>query len=152
MSWRGVEGGIEAASKGFDAIMAPNPFCYLDYYQTDDRDNEPLAIGGYIPIEKLYKYEPLEGITKEATPHILGVKVNLWTEYIATPEYLEYMLLPRLLALSEVGWSAIGQKDYDRFVKTVTTTQFPILDKMNYVYAKHLVGISGNEVFENLKK
>lgn len=103
MSWRGTAGGLKAAQMGHDAIMTPNTYYYLDYYQSLDQENEPLAIGGYIPIEKCYSYEPYaKGMTDEEKSHILGVQANLWTEYIASNEHLEYMLLPRMAALSEV--------------------------------------------------
>ena len=133
MSWRGVEGGIKAAAKGFDAIMTPNSFVYFDYYQSEDRDNEPLAIGGNLPIEKVYSYEPLDGITPGAEDRIKGVQANLWTEYIATPEYLEYMLLPRMCALSEVQWCQADGKDYDRFNASLPHT-FEILEAMGMNY------------------
>ena len=97
MSWRGVAGGLQAVRMGHDAIMTPNTFFYLDYYQSLDKENEPLAIGGYLPVEKCYSYEPtVVGMSEEEKAHILGVQSNLWTEYIKTPDQLHYMLLPRL--------------------------------------------------------
>ena len=134
MSWRGVQGGIEAASKGFDAIMTPNGFCYFDYYQTQERDKEPFGIGGDLPLEKVYSYEPFDGIAAGAEKHILGVQANLWTEYIATPEHLEYMLLPRMCALSEVQWCAADKKDYARFDASLDHS-FAILDAMGINYS-----------------
>ena len=133
MSWRGVAGGIAAAAKGFDAIMTPNSHMYFDYYQSQDRDNEPLAIGGYLPVEKVYSYEPLDGITPGAEDRIKGVQANLWTEYIATEDYLEYMLLPRMCALSEVQWCQAEGKDYERFTASLPHT-FEILDAMGMNY------------------
>ena len=133
MSWRGVAGGIKAAAKGFDAIMTPNSHLYFDYYQSQDRDNEPLAIGGYLPVEKVYEYEPLDGITPGAEDRIKGVQANLWTEYIATEDYLEYMLLPRMCALSEVQWCQADEKDYNRFTASLPHT-FEILDAMGLNY------------------
>jgi hexosaminidase len=135
MSWRGVAGGIAAAAKGFDAIMTPNSHMYFDYYQSKDTDNEPFAIGGYLPLERVYSYEPLDGITPGAEDHIIGVQANLWTEYIATPEHLEYMLLPRMCALSEVQWCPADGKDYDRFTASLNHT-FEILDAMGVNYRK----------------
>lgn len=135
MSWRGVAGGIAAAAKGFDAIMTPNSHMYFDYYQSKDTDNEPFAIGGYLPLERVYSYEPLDGITTGAEDHIIGVQANLWTEYIATPEHLEYMLLPRMCALSEVQWCPADGKDYDRFTASLNHT-FEILDAMGVNYRK----------------
>ena len=147
MSWRGVKGGIEAANKGFDAIMTPNSYMYFDYYQSKERDKEPFAIGGFLPVENVYSYEPFEGLTPEAQPHILGVQANLWTEYIATPEHLEYMLLPRMCALSEIQWCNADRKDYTRFDSSLDHT-FKMLDVMGYAYAKHvrgLIGLPGQE-------
>ena len=136
MSWRGVQGGIEAAAKGFDAIMTPNSHMYFDYYQSKDTENEPFAIGGFLPLEKVYSYEPLDGITPGAESHIKGVQANLWTEYIATPEQLEYMLLPRLCALSEVQWCEPETKDYERFSAALNHT-YEILDAMGLNYRKY---------------
>ena len=144
MSWRGVEGGIEAASKGFDAIMTPNGFLYFDYYQGQERDKEPLCIGGYLPIEKVYGYEPFDGIAPGAESHILGVQANLWTEYISTTEHLEYMLLPRLCALSEVQWCAADAKDYDRFDASLDHA-FAIFDAMGMNYSRDCRGEVGLE-------
>ena len=94
MSWRGEAGGLEAARLGHDAVMTPNTYYYLDYYQSLDVANEPFGIGGYLPVEKCYSYEPyVEGMTDEEKAHILGVQANLWTEYIATADHLHYILL-----------------------------------------------------------
>ena len=147
MSWRGVKGGIEASAKGFDVIMSPNSHMYIDYYQSKEKDKEPLAIGGYLPIEKVYSYEPFEGMAEGAEDHILGVQCNLWTEYIATPEYLEYMLLPRMCAAAEVGWSEASDKDFDRFNAALDHT-FKIFDALGYTYCKDvrgIIGLPGNE-------
>ena len=142
MSWRGVKGGIEAANKGFDVVMTPNSYLYFDYYQSKERDKEPFAIGGYLPVEKVYGYEPYEGLTLEAQPHILGVQANLWTEYVATPEHLEYMLLPRMCALSEIQWCAADKKDYDRFDASLDHT-FEMLDAMGVNYCLDVRGLIG---------
>lgn len=142
MSWRGVEGGIEAAAKGFDAIMTPSGFVYFDYYQSQERDKEPFGIGGFLPIEKVYSYEPFDGMAPGAEDHILGVQANLWTEYIPTPEHLEYMLLPRLCALSEVQWCAADAKDWERFNASLDHT-FGILDSMGASYCMDVRGLIG---------
>ena len=142
MSWRGVQGGIEAASKGFDAIMTPNGYCYFDYYQTQERDKEPFGIGGNLPLERVYSYEPFDGIAPGAEKHILGVQANLWTEYIATPQHLEYMLLPRMCALSEVQWCAADKKDYARFDDSLDHS-FEILDAMGMNYSLDCRGLIG---------
>ncbi|MCK5737858.1 family 20 glycosylhydrolase, partial [bacterium] len=104
MSWRGMQGGIEAANAGHNVVMAPTSFCYFDYYQA--KSGEPKAIGGYLPLEKVYSFEPVPAeIAPEKEHFIIGAQANLWTEYIPTPEHAEYMLLPRMCALAEVVWS-----------------------------------------------
>lgn len=148
MSWRGVKGGIKAAGMGYDVIMTPNDFMYFDYCQSEDPQSEPVGIGGFVPVEKVYGYEPLDGMDQQAEKHVLGVQANLWTEYIASNEHLEYMLLPRLLALSEVQWCAQGVRDYDRFKASVTGHQFRILDTMGYTYAKLILGIPGKDIIK----
>ena len=143
MSWRGVAGGLQAVRMGHDAIMTPNTFFYLDYYQSLDKENEPLAIGGYLPVEKCYSYEPtVEGMTEEEKAHILGVQANLWTEYIATPDHLHYMLLPRLAALAEVQWCQPEVKNWERFLDSAD--EFcGIYDIMGYKYGDHLFDTRG---------
>lgn len=136
MSWRGVDGGIQAAAMGFDVIMTPNTYCYFDYYQSKDTAQEPLAIGGNLPIEKVYSYEPYEGLNASQQKHILGVQANLWTEYIGTNEYLEYMLLPRMCALSEIQWCKSSDKNFDRFASSLKTESFKIFDTLGYNYRK----------------
>ena len=138
MSWRGVAGGLEAVRLGHDAIMTPNTFFYLDYYQSDDKENEPLAIGGYLPVEKCYSYEPFTvDMTDEEKAHILGVQANLWTEYIADEAHLQYMLLPRMAALSEVQWCQAENKDWDRFFASADDF-CAIYDISGYNYARHI--------------
>ena len=136
MSWRGVQGGIQASAMGFDVIMTPNTYCYFDYYQSEDQKQEPLAIGGNLPIEKVYGYEPFEGLNAEQQKHILGVQANLWTEYIGTNEYLEYMLLPRMCALSEVQWCDPKAKNFERFSTSMRNGAFKIFDTLGYNYRK----------------
>lgn len=143
MSWRGVAGGIEAAKMGFDAIMTPTKYMYFDYYQSDKKELEPLAIGGFLPIDTVYAYRPLKDIPVEAQKHILGVQANVWTEYIPTPEQLQYMLLPRLAALSEVQWCEPDNKDFERFKKKLTGYHFALYDTMGYTYSKAIVGEYG---------
>ena len=143
MSWRGTAGGLQAARMGHDVIMTPNTFYYLDYYQSLDKENEPLAIGGYIPVEKCYSYEPyVKGMTDEEKSHILGVQANLWTEYIASDDHLEYMLLPRMAALSEVQWCQPETKSWKRFIDSAD--EFcGIYDVMGYNYATHIFDTRG---------
>jgi len=138
MSWRGAEGGIKAAKMGNHAIMVPTTHCYLDYYQTRDTAGEPLAIGGYLPVEKVYSLDPYEMLTADEQRCILGVQANLWTEYIATWPHAEYMLLPRLSALAEVGWS-LDRKDYGDYLRRVRRLA-KIYDACGYNYAKHIFG------------
>lgn len=142
MSWRGTAGGIKAAEKGMDVVMSPNSFMYIDYYQSDKKDLEPLAIGGFLPVEKVYSYEPADGMPENGEEHILGVQCNLWTEYISTPEHLEYMLLPRMCAASEIGWCAADAKDYDRFSASLDHT-VEILDALGMNYSLAYKGLYG---------
>lgn len=115
MSWRGVKGGIEAAQQHHRVIMTPTDFCYFDYYQLKDHDRQPPAIGYYLPVSKVYSFEPLDGIPEEEQQYILGAQANLWTEYVGYPQHVYYMLLPRLDALCEVQWCRPDQKDYEDF-------------------------------------
>ncbi|MGM9752940.1 MAG: beta-N-acetylhexosaminidase [Candidatus Cryptobacteroides sp.] len=138
MSWRGAAGGIKAAQSGRDAIMTPNSYLYFDYCQARASENEPLSIGGYLPITRVYSYEPYdEQMTAQECTRILGVQANLWTEYIATSEHLEYMLLPRLSALSEVQWCRPEIKDFERFRASLWNMK-GIYDALGMNYATHV--------------
>ncbi len=115
MSWRGTAGGIAAARAGHDVIMTPSNSMYFDHYQGQPA-TEPLAIGGYTPLDSVYAFEPVPGsLTPAQARHILGAQANLWTEYIATEAHAEYMLFPRLLALAEVDWTPRGARDWESF-------------------------------------
>jgi hexosaminidase len=115
MSWRGVTGGIEAARQGHDVIMTPTSHMYFDYYQAP-KEGEPLAIGGLLPLQKVYMFEPTpEVLTVEESEYVLGVQANLWTEYIKTGDYAEYMAYPRACALAEVAWTPKDKRDYADF-------------------------------------
>ena len=117
MSWRGEEGGIAAARAGHDVVMAPNTLTYLDYYQSEDRENEPLAIGGYLPLETVYHYEPVPAaLLASEAHHVLGAQAQLWTEYMPDYRQVEYMAFPRLCALAEVVWTSPQHKNYDEFL------------------------------------
>ena len=142
MSWRGAEGGIKAAKMGNHAIMAPTTHCYLDYYQTRDTAGEPLAIGGYLPVEKVYSLDPYEMLTADEQRCILGVQANLWTEYVLSDEHLEYMLLPRLAALSEVQWCLPETKDWNRFIGSFRMDK--IYSQLGYEFAKHIFGVTAS--------
>ena len=115
MSWRGEEGGIAAVTSGHHAIMTPGAYCYLDSYQ-DAPYSQPEAIGGYLPLKKVYAYDPVPAsLTAEQAKLVYGVQGNLWVEYIPTPEHVEYMIYPRMLALAEVAWSAPERKSWSDF-------------------------------------
>ena len=127
MSWRGEEGGITAVTSGHRAIMTPGGYCYLDSYQ-DAPYSQPEAIGGYLPLKKVYSYNPVStSLSAEQAKLVYGAQVNLFTEYVPTPEHVEYMLYPRTLALAEVAWSAPERKSwpdfYARALKAVTDLQ-----------------------------
>jgi hexosaminidase len=116
MSWRGTAGGIDAAKQGHDVIMSPNKYVYLDYYQCEP-EGQPLAIGGYLPLESVYSFDPqFAELMAEEQKHILGLQGNVWTEYIPTPEHMEYMSYPRMFAISEIGWTSGSKKDFEDFL------------------------------------
>ncbi len=135
MSWRGTEGGVQAAKQKHDAIMTPGEFCYLNTYQSDP-SSEPLGNGGFLPLEKVYNYHPIPTeLTDDEAKHILGVQANLWTEYIADYAHLEYMTYPRAIALSEVAWSNPTKKSYSQFIERLKI-HFKRLDLLAVNYSK----------------
>lgn len=138
MSWTGVTPGVKAANAGHDVIFSPGEYAYIDHYQTKEIGNEPMAIGGYLPVEKVYSFNPLpDSMSVEARKHIIGVQANLWTEYIPYETQAEYMLLPRVAALSEVQWLPANKKDYSKFHERVTRLA-RLYDKYGYTYALHI--------------
>ena len=142
MSWRGESGGIAAAKQHHDVVMTPNSYLYFDYYQSLDKANEPLAIGGYLPLETVYSYEPMpKELTADEARHIIGVQANIWTEYMPTFKQMQYMALPRLAALSEVQWSQPALKDYNSFTNRLTEFTH-LYDRLGYNYAKHLYNVA----------
>lgn len=143
MSWRGVGGGIEAAKQHHDVIMTPNSHLYFDYYQTTDTKHEPIAIGGYIPVERVYSLEPTDGIPEREKSFVLGVQANLWTEYIPSFRQVEYMVLPRMAALSEVQWTLPESKDYNKFLQRIPH-MFDLYEVLGYNYAKHLLNVEAS--------
>ncbi|MDO5105135.1 family 20 glycosylhydrolase [Capnocytophaga sp.] len=144
MSWRGIEGGTFAAQTGHDAIMTPMSFLYFDYYQSQDTENEPLAIGGYVPVERAYSFEPVpEVLTPEKRKHILGVQANIWTEYIKTFKQVQYMALPRFAALAEVQWTQPEKKNYPDFLKRVVPL-IKIYELYGYNYATHIFDLKSD--------
>lgn len=139
MSWRGESGGIEAARLKHRVIMTPNTYCYFDYYQSKDCDNEPFAIGGFLPIKHVYDYEPLPAnLTPEEQSYIWGVQCNVWTEYIPTFSHVQYMMLPRGAALSEVQWSLPEAKDYEKFKNERLPRLIKIYELYGYNYSRRI--------------
>lgn len=129
--WRGIEHAVTAARHGNDVIMCPTDYCYFDYYQAD-KNEEPIAIGGYVPLGKVYDFDPMpEGLSEAEANHILGGQCNLWTEYVRTPAKAEYMLLPRLCALSECVWTPTDRKNWNNFVAKVELHQH-VLQQTGY--------------------
>ena len=148
MSWRGIEGAIEAAKQHHDVVMTPSSHCYFDYYQSEN-ENEPLSIGGFLPLEKVYSFNPIpDELSPEESKYILGVQANVWTEYIPNPKQVEYMVFPRILAMSEMDWSKPENKNYEDFVSRVEYFH-QRLDVLNINYANHLYEIEGNLSSEN---
>lgn len=145
MSWTGVNGGIEAAKSGHFAVMTPGAYCYFDHYQGDPQ-SEPNAFGGFTPLDKIYSYNPVPAeLNAEQAKYIMGVQANLWTEYITDFRQVQYMIFPRLMALSEVGWGTSDPKNYKEFENRVIS-QFKVLDKMSVNYAKSIYNISGKVI------
>lgn len=144
MSWRGVNGGLQGARAGHDVIMTPNSYLYFDYYQSLDHSTEPDAIGGYVPVEKVYSFEPvLSEFTPEEAARIKGVQANLWTEYIPSYRQVEYMELPRMAALSEVQWTESDKKDYDDFCHRIPQL-INHYDANGYTYARHIFNVKAD--------
>lgn len=143
MSWRGMDGGIEAAKQKHNVVMTPNTYVYLDYYQSADTDLEPEAIGGYLPLEKVYSFEPTAGISPEDQKYVIGAQANLWTEYIPTFSQVEYMIMPRIDAVADIQWSDPSKKDYQTFLPRVARmTQ--LYDRLGYNYGKHIFDINAS--------
>ncbi len=138
MSWRGEQGGIEAAKQGHYVVMSPTTYCYFDYYQSS-HDAEPLAIGGFLPLDKAYRYSPIpKNMPDDAVPFVLGGQANLWTEYIADFEHLEYMAYPRAIALSQGLWCS-EKPSYEEFLTTYLNHHESLLqhNKVNYARSIH---------------
>src|SRR6266446_1745773 len=134
MSWRGIDGGIAAAQAGHDVVMTPTSNTYFDYYQSQDLAREPLAIGGFLPLETVYAFEPVPpSFDSTRASHILGTQGQIWTEYQRTPKNVEYMVFPRLVALAEVAWTSREQKNFADFTARLAThlARLGVLD-VNY--------------------
>lgn len=135
MSWRGTEGGIAAAKAGHNAIMSPGSHCYFDHYQSNP-STEPLAIGGFTTLQRVYSYEPIPTeLGEQEARFILGAQGNVWTEYMETPAQVEYMAFPRACALSEVLWVSAGKKSWEDFARRLKN-HFKFLDRMEVNYAR----------------
>lgn len=149
MSWRGYEGGIEAATEKHDVVMTPTDFAYFDYYQGDAK-NEPVAFGGYLPIEKVYSFNPIpKSLKPEFHKYILGSQGNLWTEYITTPERVEYMVFPRITAMAEATWGT--NKNFKEFENRLFK-HFKVLDKKNINYSKAIYEVKVENAVSKDKK
>ena len=139
MSWRGIEGGVAAAKQKHAVVMSPGKPCYFDHYQTKDVTQEPLAIGGYNPIDSVYSYEPIPAALKpEEQKYILGAQGNMWTEYMLNEKQVEYMALPRMCAMAEVVWTKKENKNYADFSSRLKKQTW-LLDRMQVNYAKHFL-------------
>jgi len=137
MSWRGEEGGIAAAQQNHDVIMSPTGWCYFDYNQ-DTSKTEPLGGGSYLPVSKVYSYEPVPAQLDEVqSRHILGVQANVWSEYLTTTDYVEYMVYPRACAIAEVAWSPKDARDYKDFLRRMDT-HFDRLTEWHVNFARHI--------------
>jgi hexosaminidase len=148
MSWRGIEGGIAAAKQNHDVVMTPGSHCYLDYYQAEP-ETEPLAIGGFVTLEKIYGYEPVpKELTDDQAKRILGAQGNVWSEYMATPEKVEYMVYPRATALAEVLWSQPTGRNYDDFFNRLQP-HLKRLDALKINYAKRMNDVKLESKIEN---
>jgi hexosaminidase len=151
MSWRGTEGGIEAAKTKHYAVMTPGSHCYFDHYQGDPT-NEPLAIGGYTTVEKVYSYEPVPAeLNEEEAKYILGAQGNVWTEYMANEKHVEYMIFPRMCALAEVVWTPAKQKDWVNF-RTRLLKHFDYFDQRNINYSMSLFEIRKKVICDTIQR
>lgn len=137
MSWRGIKGGIDAAKQKHFVVMSPGKPCYFDHYQSKDKTKEPLAIGGFNPLDSVYLYNPTpKALTEDEAKFIMGAQANVWTEYIVDFKQVEYMSMPRMAALSEALWTPLEKKNFKDFVVRLKL-HAPMLDKMGVNYAKH---------------
>ena len=135
MSWRGTEGGIAAAKAGHPVVMTPTSHCYFDYYQGNP-ESEPPGIGGFLPLEKVYSFDPVpQGLTSEEAKMVLGAQANLWTEYVSDSSHADYMTFPRLSALAEICWTSPGHKNFDDFSVRLTE-QLKRFDVLGIKYSK----------------
>ena len=140
MSWRGEDGGIAAAKAKHNVVMSPGSYCYFDHYQSQS-SNEPLAIGGYLPIEKVYSYDPVPtSLSSDEKKYVMGVQANVWTEYIPDFKQVQYMIFPRMCAMAEVAWDETVNKNFDFFMDRLSA-HFTFWDKMKVNYSQSLFDI-----------
>lgn len=148
MSWRGTEGGIAAAKQNHFVVMSPGSHCYFDHYQGEPK-NEPIAFGGYTTVEKVYSFNPTpKELSSEEAKYILGAQANLWTEYIETPSHVEYMIFPRMLALSEVVWGTSNPEKFTNFQNRMIQ-HFDVFDKKGINYSKSIFEITTKVIPSN---
>jgi hexosaminidase len=139
MDWIG--GAIEAASDGHDVVMSPEAYCYLDHYQSTKLNNEPRAIGGYLPLSQVYAFEPIPAkLDAQFQSHILGAQGNLWTEYVGSFQHVQYMVFPRMCALAEVTWSPQAVRDWKDFMRRLPV-QCRRFDELGVNYRKTATGL-----------
>ncbi len=151
MSWRGIKGGIEAVRLGNKVVMTPGSYCYFDHYQAE-KAYEPKAIGGYLPLKKVYDFEPVpKDLYTEQKDLVIGAQANVWTEYMAKPDYVEYMILPRMLALSEVLWDKKENRNWDAFQFRLQD-HFKFFDKNGLRYSKGTYRLSFDVQYDSIKK
>lgn len=152
MSWQGTEGGVEAARQHHDVIMTPTTYLYFDYYQALDIKDELFGIGGYVPIEKVYSFEPVPNeLSDEEKSYIIGTQANVWTEYMKDFNHVEYMVLPRMAALSEIQWVEPEKKNYESFLPRLAKLT-RLYKKLGYNYATHIFNIEGKVETDNENK
>jgi hexosaminidase len=152
MSWRGTEGGITAARQQHFVVMTPGSHCYFDHYQ-GEKNQEPLAIGGYTTLDKVYDFQPIpEELEPSFKKYILGAQANVWTEYMATPEHVSYMVLPRMAALAEVLWNQartpIEKRNFDDFKARLISAHFPYYQERKWNYSRSIYQIQ-SEIFRD---
>jgi hexosaminidase len=151
MSWRGQKGGIQAAKSKHQVVMTPTSHCYFDYYQGDE-NLEPVAFGGKLTLSRVYSYNPIpKELTKEEGEYVMGVQANLWTEHVHTPEHVEYMNLPRMTALAEVGWTSLANKNWDSFAGRMLNL-LKRFDVIGLNYAKSAFNIRVNSKLDSKTK
>jgi len=151
MSWRGTQGGIAAAKEGHPVVMSPTSHCYFDYYQGKP-ELEPLAIGGFLPLQKVYSFNPVpEGLTSAEAKYIIGVQANLWTEYVPGPEHADYMTFPRLSALAEVAWTPQESRDFNEFAGRLRY-HLQLMDRKDISYSKSFANVDLETDFDAEKR